>query len=221
MSFLGRNKSPRCLSTYILFSFSDPNSIMCLCILIFQQISSMIYVYVLSHVSNSLRPHGLYHARLPCPLLSPRICSNSCPLSRWCHPTVSYSPPPALNLSQHQGLFQPVCSSHQVAKVLELQLQHQSFQWIFRVDFLFDWFDLLAVRDSQESFPTSQFKSIDSSVFSLPSGPTSYIHSWCNPQNKHLTFCAQSRLKPMPPAVEAAVEASKEVPVIRNLLRPT
>ena len=42
----------------------------------------------------------------------------------------------ALNLSQHQGLFQQVSSSHQVAKVLELQLQHQSFQWIFSVDFL-------------------------------------------------------------------------------------
>ena len=47
--------------------------------------------------------------------------------------------PPALNLSQHQGLFKWVSSSHQVAKVLELQLQHQSFQWIFRVDFLYDW----------------------------------------------------------------------------------
>ena len=44
--------------------------------------------------------------------------------------------PPALNLSQHQGLFQWVSSLHQVAKVLEFQLQHQSFQWIFRTDFL-------------------------------------------------------------------------------------
>ena len=44
--------------------------------------------------------------------------------------------PPAFSLSQHQGLFQWIGSSHQVAKVLELQLQHQSFQWIFRVDFL-------------------------------------------------------------------------------------
>ena len=43
---------------------------------------------------------------------------------------------PAFNLSQHQGLFQWVSSSHQVAKVLEFQLQHQSFQWIFRTDFL-------------------------------------------------------------------------------------
>ena len=44
--------------------------------------------------------------------------------------------PPAFNLSQHQGLFQWVSSSHQVAKILEFQLQHQSFQWIFRIDFL-------------------------------------------------------------------------------------
>ena len=44
--------------------------------------------------------------------------------------------PPAFNLSQHQGLFQGVSSLHQVAKELELQLQHQSFQWVFRVDFL-------------------------------------------------------------------------------------
>ena len=51
------------------------------------------------------------------------------------HPLSSPSPP-ALNLSQHQGLFQWVSSSHQAARVLELQLQHQSFQWIFRTDFL-------------------------------------------------------------------------------------
>ena len=51
------------------------------------------------------------------------------------HP-LSPTSPPALNLFQHQGLFQWVNSSHQVANVLEFQLQHQSFQWIFRVDFL-------------------------------------------------------------------------------------
>ena len=51
------------------------------------------------------------------------------------HPLSSTSPP-AFNLSQHQGLFQWVSSSHQVAKVSEFQLQHQSFQWIFRTDFL-------------------------------------------------------------------------------------
>ena len=54
------------------------------------------------------------------------------------HPLSSPSPP-ALNPSEHQGLFQRVSSSHQVAKVLEFQLQHQSFQWIFRTVFLQDW----------------------------------------------------------------------------------
>ena len=52
-----------------------------------------------------------------------------------CHPLLSPSPP-AFNLSQHQGLFKWVSSLHQVARLLEFQLQHQSFQWIFRTDFL-------------------------------------------------------------------------------------
>ena len=51
------------------------------------------------------------------------------------HPLLSPSPP-AFNLSQHQGLFKLVSSSHQVAKVLEFQLQHQSFQWTLRTDLL-------------------------------------------------------------------------------------
>ena len=92
-----------------------------------------------SVVSNYLQPHGLQHARLPCPSPAPGACSNSYPLSRWCHPTISSSVIPfssCLHLSQHQGLFQWVSSFHQVAKVLEFQLQHQSFQWIFRTDFL-------------------------------------------------------------------------------------
>ena len=62
------------------------------------------------------------------------------------------SPSPSFNLSQHQGLFQWVSSSHQVMKVLKLQLQYQSFQWIFRVDsFRMDWFDLLAVQGTFKS----------------------------------------------------------------------
>ena len=66
--------------------------------------------------------HGLQHARIPCPSLSPWVCSNSCPLSWWCHPTISScdASSPALNLSQHQDLFLWVSSSLQVAKVLEL-----------------------------------------------------------------------------------------------------
>ena len=57
----------------------------------------------------------------------------------WCNATISFSVnpfSPVFNLGQHQGLFQWVSSSHQVTKVLEFQLQHPSFQWIFRTDFL-------------------------------------------------------------------------------------
>ena len=60
---------------------------------------------------------------------------------------------PVLSLFQHQGLFQWAGSSHQVARLLELQLQHQSFQWIFRlILFRIDWFDLLAVPGTLKSF---------------------------------------------------------------------
>ena len=93
-----------------------------------------------SVVSESLRPHGLQHARLPCPPPpTPGAYSNSCPSHRWYHPTISSSvipSAPAFNLSQHQGLFKWVSTSHQVAKVLKFWLQHQFFQWIFRTDFL-------------------------------------------------------------------------------------
>ena len=93
--------------------------------------------------------------------------------------------PPAFNLSQHQGLFKWVSSSHQVATVLELQLQHQSFQWIFRTDFLYDWLVWSCCqRDSQESSPTAQFKSIYSLVLSFLYGPTlTFIHDYWK---KHL-----------------------------------
>ena len=79
------------------------------------------------------------------------------------HPLSSPSPP-ALNLSQHQDLFKWVSSSHQVAKVLEFQFQHQSFQWIFRTDFLADGLVgyPCSPMDSQESYPTPQWKSINS-----------------------------------------------------------
>ena len=77
--------------------------------------------------------------------------------------------PPAFNLSQHQGLFQWISSSHQVAKELDFQLQHETFQWTFSTDFLCDWlvWSLCSPRDSQESSPTPQFKSINSLMLSF------------------------------------------------------
>ena len=119
-------------------------------------VASVVWLLLLSLsvVSDSLWPHGLYHTRLPCPSLSPGVCSNSCPLSRWCHPTISSSVAHFCSCPQslpHRDLFQWVGSSHQVAKLLELQLQHQSFWWIFKViSFRIDWFDL-AVQGTLKS----------------------------------------------------------------------
>ena len=105
---------------------------------LFYQALQVILLFSCSVLSDSLWPHGLQHTRLPGPSPSPRVCStrvhwvgNAIQLS---HP-LSCPSPPAFNLSQHQGLFQWVSCSHKVAKVLELLLQHQFFQWIFRVDF--------------------------------------------------------------------------------------
>ena len=105
---------------------------------------------------DSLQPHGLQHTRPPCPSLTPRVYSNSFPLSWWCHPTISSSvvppSPPAFNLSQHQGLFQWVSFSHQVAKVLEFQLQiSPSNEYLGLISFRMDWLDLFAIQGTLKS----------------------------------------------------------------------
>ena len=89
------------------------------------------------------------------------------------HPLLSPFPPVS-NPSQHQNLFQWVNSSHEVAKVLEFQLLHHSFQWTRRTDLLSDGLvgSPCSPRDSQESSPTPQFKSINSSAFSFLRSPT-------------------------------------------------
>ena len=99
------------------------------------------------------------------------------------HPLSSPSPP-AFNLSKHQGLFKWVSSLHQVAKVLEFQLQHQSFQWTPRTDLLQNGLvgSPCSPRASQESSPTPQFKSINSLALSFLYSPTlTSIHDhWKN-----------------------------------------
>ena len=94
-----------------------------------------------SVVSDSLRPQGPQHARPPCPSLTPRAYSNSYPPSRWCHPTISSSVVPfssRLPSFLASGSFPVTQFFTLVAKVLEIQLQHQSFQWIFKTDLLWD-----------------------------------------------------------------------------------
>ena len=83
------------------------------------------------------------------------------------------SPSPAFNLSQHQDLLQWVSSLHQMAKVLEFQLQHQSFhEYSGLICLRMYWLDLLAVHGTLKSSPTPQFKSINSSALSFLHSPT-------------------------------------------------
>ena len=99
-------------------------------------------------ITNSLQPHGLQYSRHPCPIPTPGACSNSCPLSQWCHPTISSSVIPFssclqsflasgsfpmkrknLSIGKDPVLFhQGLCISW--PKYWEFQLQHQSFQWM-------------------------------------------------------------------------------------------
>ena len=108
------------------------------------------------------------------------------------HPLSSPSPP-APNPSQHQSLFQWVNSSHEVAKVLEFQLQHQSFQWTLRTDLLWDGLvgSPCSPRDSQDgTSPIPQFRSIDSLALSFLYSPTLIsIHDyWKNHSLTRQTF---------------------------------
>ena len=122
-------------------------------------------------MSSFLKPHGMHHARLPCPSPTPRACSNSCPSS---HPTISSSVVSSCLQSFPTSQSFPVREFFTSGgQSMELQLQHQPFQWIFRTDFLEDWLVWsYSPRDSQESSPTPQLKSINSSVLNFLYAPT-------------------------------------------------
>ena len=142
-----------------------------------------------SVMSDSFWPHGLQHARLPCPSPTPGACSNSCPSHWWCHPTISSSVVPFFSHLQSfpaSGSFamsrfftsggQSIGVSAS-ASVLPMNIQ--------------DWFPLgwtgwisLHLLESQESSPTSQFKSISPSVLSFLYGPTfTSIHDYWKNQS--------------------------------------
>ena len=97
-----------------------------------KSIHSLSHLLLFSHsiVSDSLWPHGLQHARLPCPTPTPGAAQmHVYQVSDAIQPSHPLSSPsPAFNLSEHQDLFQWVSSLHQGAKILELRLQYQSFQ---------------------------------------------------------------------------------------------
>ena len=106
-----------------------------------------------SVVSDSLQPHRLQHARLPCPSPVPGACPTSCPLSRWCHPTISSSVAPFSFCPQSfaaSGSFL-TSSLHQVAKVNWSFSFSCSNEYSGLVSFGIDWFDVLAVQGTLKS----------------------------------------------------------------------
>ena len=140
-----------------------------------------------SVVSDSLWPHESQYARPLCPSPSPGVHSNSRPSSRWCHPAISSSIvpssscPQSLPASESFPIRQLFAWSEQI---LEFQLQHYSFQRTPRADLLQNGLvgSPCSPRDSQESSPTPQFKSINSSALSFLHSPTlASIHDhWKN-----------------------------------------
>ena len=135
-----------------------------------------------SVVSNSLQPHESQHARPPCLSPTPRVHSNLCPsvgdAIQQSHSLLSPFPP-ALDLSQHQSLSKWVSSLHQVAKVLEFQLQHQSFQWTpGLISFRTDWLDLLAVQGTLKVFSNTTVQKHQFFGDQLSSQFNSHIHTW-------------------------------------------
>ena len=106
-----------------------------------------------SVVSDSLRPLGLQHAMPPCPSPAPGVYPNSCPLSRWCHPTISSSVVHFSSWLQPfptSGSFPWGSSLHQVAKVLEFSFGiSPSNEYLGLISFRTDWFDLRAVQVSR------------------------------------------------------------------------
>ena len=125
-------------------------------------------------MSNSSWPHGLQHTRLPCPSPSPRACSYSCPSSRWCHPTISFSVvpfPSSLQSFLASGSFpvnQLFSSGGQSIGALVPVLPMNIQGWF---PLGIDWFDLLAIQGTQDFSPEPQVKNINFSVLSRLYGP--------------------------------------------------
>ena len=140
-----------------------------------------------SVMSDSLRSHGLQHARPPCPSPTPGVYSNSCTLNQWCHPTILSSVVP---FSSHL----PIVPSIRVFTNESVLCIRWPKYWSFSfnispsnecpglISFRIDWLDLLVVQGTLTSPPTPQFKSINSSALSFLYSPTlTSIHDhWKN-----------------------------------------
>ena len=139
-----------------------------------------IYKYLVqfnSVMSDLLRPQGLHHTRPPRPTPIPRVYSDSCPLSWWCHSTISPSVIPFSSCLQPfpaSGSFPMGQFFASGGQSIEVSASASVLPVIFRTDFLEDWLvgSPCSPRDSQASSPSPQFKSINSSALSFLYSPT-------------------------------------------------
>ena len=136
-------------------------------------------IVVHSVVSDSWRPNGLQHARLPCPSLSPRACSNSCPLSWWCHPNsvdpllVLPSIFPSIRVFSNESVVRIRWPKYwSISFIISLSNKYSGL-----ISFRIDWFDLLAVQGTLRSL--LQHHSSKASVSPQPSlWSNSHICTW-------------------------------------------
>ena len=143
-------------------------------------------------MSDSLRPHELQHARPPCPSPTPRVYSNSCPSSRWCHPAISSSVVPFSSCPQSL----PASESFPMSQLFAWGSQSIGVSALASVlpKNTQDW--SCSSRDSQESSSTPQFKSINSSALSFLQSPTltSMHDHWKNYCLDWTDLCWQSNV---------------------------
>ena len=133
--------------------------------------------------SDSLWPHGLQHSRFPCPSPTPGVCSNSCLLSQWCHPTISSSVIPFSSCPQSipASVSFPMSQLFtEVAKILELQLQHQSFRWTPRTWSPLGWTGWISLQSKGLSRVFSNTTVQKHQLFSTQPSLWSnfHIHAW-------------------------------------------
>ena len=136
--------------------------------------------FLFSHyvMSDSLQPHGLQHTRLPCPSLSPGVCSDSCPLSQWCHPTISSSVALLSSIFPSLRVFSNELALHiRWSKYWSFSFSiSPSNEYSGLISFRIDWFDLASHRTpvlSSTLVRKHQFFSAQPSLWS-----NSHIHTW-------------------------------------------
>ena len=151
-------------------------------------------------MSDSLWPHGLQYTRLPCPSLTSRACSNSCPSSQWCHPTISSSVAP------FSFCFQSFPSISIFSKELAVHIRWPKY-WSFSsvrfspsneyselISFRTDWFPC-SPRDSQESSPINiTVQKVNSLALSFLYGPNLTSHTWLLENHSSDYLCWQSNV---------------------------